>query len=451
MEEDLHEDYSKRETSAQKRVLERLEKAVEAAAERQAFESAHDEELLKALDIVANFIRKRKRVCYGGTAMNMILSPSKRFYDPNVDLPDYDFYTPALDEDVEEIVRDLKAAGFKEVYHRVGIHEGTKKILVNFVAVADISAIDKELFKIFYERSIERDGVHYTDPDILRMMMYLELSRPRGQVERWSKVFERLELINKEFPIELQGGAAKGPAVPRGLRPIPFQARSLLLEFIKQNQRVLCSGPLIPLYRRGIENGNALFESREGGALLFLSPDPRSDANLLKRGLASALGTRPGALQLFLHRSRGEIVPERLEIRLGGRRTLCVIVQEVACHSFNAVPTTDDKTLLIGSPEFLITLYLSMIIFTRHAHDVLGWNGLAQVRELIALSEKNHSAKRSQFPPFSLSCKGHQTGYASLIRAKVLRIAREKDGAAGRISATRRGRSRSSGTRRQKR
>ena len=54
--------------------------------------------------------------------MNAILPDSKKFYDPEVDLPDYDFYTPEIDNDVEELVKDLEKEGFKEIYHKVGIH-----------------------------------------------------------------------------------------------------------------------------------------------------------------------------------------------------------------------------------------------------------------------------------------------------------------------------------------
>jgi hypothetical protein len=100
------------------------------ASERMKYDSAHDPELLKALRVVENFLKAKKRVCYGGTAMNAILPPSKQFYNPVLDLPDYDFFTPEMDDDIEDLVALLRKSGFKEIYHKVGIHEGTKKILV---------------------------------------------------------------------------------------------------------------------------------------------------------------------------------------------------------------------------------------------------------------------------------------------------------------------------------
>ena len=426
MEEDIHHQDSSHfkveKTTA--RVEKRLQVAVDAAQERIDYESAHNEELLRALSVVAEFIRRRKRICYGGTAMNAILPTSMKFYDPEHDLPDYDFYTPDAAADVAELVEDLRKAGFNDVYHKVGMHEGTRKVLVNFSPVADISSIDETTFNVFYRRSILKDGIHYTDPDILRMMMYLELSRPRGEVARWNKVFERLQLINRAFPI-------KGCSGHGGGAPAPFidpAVHRIILDHVIEKQHVLCNGPLRQIYSEGIHNGAVKYKVRKGGpAILFTSPDPRADAVEIKAAIqASAAGAKD--VRLFLHRARGEIVPQRIELRVGNR-IVCLIVEEVACHSANPVPTDDGRFVQVASPEFLVTLYLSLDIFTAHSRDILGHRALCDVKEIIRLAQENYKAKRSAFPPFSLSCKGYQAGFASLLREKVKRVQRERDAA----------------------
>jgi hypothetical protein len=173
------------------------------------------------------------------------------------------------------------------------------------------------------------------------------------------------------------------------------------------------------------------YQIREGGPVLFMSPDPKLDALSLKRGLERQ---ETADLRLYLHKERGEIVPERVEIRLDGQ-TVCMIVKDTACHAYNNFPMKDGRILLAGSLEFLITLYLSLEIFTKGVADILGTNVMAQVREFIKLSNENAVAKRSQFPPFALSCKGHQTGYMTLMRRKVERIQQAKAAA-----STKRGR-----------
>ena len=153
MEEDIHNSSLERKLSQNELIKSRLDSAIEKAEEILDYESSHNIELLQALNIVKQFIIRKKRVCYGGTAMNALLPKKDKFYDPNFDLPDYDFLTPDINQDVKELVADLHNAGFSEVYHRVGVHEGTKKILVNYVAVADITSMDKGLYKIFLDNS----------------------------------------------------------------------------------------------------------------------------------------------------------------------------------------------------------------------------------------------------------------------------------------------------------
>jgi len=405
----------------------RLESAVEKASERIKYAEAHDEQLIHALAVVRDFIKRKKRVCYGGTAMNAILPPSKRFYDPDVDLPDYDFYTPDLDGDVKDLVAVLKKEGFKEVYSKIGIHDGTKKVLVNYAPIADISYIDPELFGVLFRRSILKDEMHYTDEHILRMMMYLELSRPKGEVDRWPKVFQRLELINDTFPIR---GCAAGVVSPKKFN-IPLPIRSAIFDFIIEWKRILCNGPIIPLYRRGIRRRDAVFRLQEnGGPILFTSPDPKIDSMSLQKTLGLS------DITLLRHRARGEIVPERIELRQGDK-TLCIIIQEIACHSYVPFPTNDKRTIFFGSLEFLTTLYLSLSIFTMHAEDVLGPRVLCQVKELIKLMKENYSAKKSQFAAFALQCRGHQTRFASLLREKIKRQKKEKEVARTRKASVR--------------
>lgn len=417
------------------KVEKRLEEAIEKATYRINYESAHNESLINALSIVENFIRRKKRVCYGGTAMNAILPEEKRFYNSETDLPDYDYYTPDLDNDVDELVKDMKKAGFKDVYHKVGMHEGTKKILVNFVPVADITSISPELFAIMYRRSVVKNGIHYTDPDMLRMMMYLELSRPRGMPQRWTKVFERLRLINHHFPIDAKC-LKDSEKRQHHLNPIESDVRKSIFDYCIDRGRILCNGPLALIYQKGIRKGKVRFEIRPGGPLLFTSPDPKGDVVSIQKIIGNE------GIKIYLHRQRGEIVPERLELRMQNK-PICMFIKESACHSYNTVPVKDGRKINIASLEFLITLYLSIEIFTNHSRDYLGESIICQVKKFIDLSKENYKANRSMFPPFAHECQGHQVGYASLLKAKVARIKKErkKETKKGRASHSRASRS----------
>jgi hypothetical protein len=95
----------------------------------------------------------------------------------------------------------LSRAGIKTVEVKPGIHLGTFKVFADFEGVADITHLDKDIFERLWKEDVVVDGIHYVTPNFLRMSMYLELSRPKGDVSRWKKVYERLILLNTHYPM----------------------------------------------------------------------------------------------------------------------------------------------------------------------------------------------------------------------------------------------------------
>ena len=406
MGEDIHQTLYERKLLPEKLIESRLDKAIEAAQEILDYESAHSPEILQALTIVNRFISKKKRVCYGGTAMNELLPKKYKFYDPQYDLPDYDFLTPDADGDVQELVNMLKAAGFKDVYNRVGVHEGTKKILVNYVAIADVTQTSKELFNIFTNNSKEVNGVFYVNENVLRMMMYLELSRPRGEVERWKKVFTRLGLLNDNFPIKLC-------SKKHFKTEVPFQTRKLILDFIISHQRILANIELEGLYKRSLTNKHVEYVLNKGSALYFYSEDIRKDAFDIKYLLKDKI-------RIVFHEEKGDYLPRRIKV-YQNNIIIAEIIQESACHSYNNIKY-NGKILHIASLQTLITLYYSFYFFTKSEQIYL-----CEIGRCIKTFHSLLISTKSQFQIFPTSCIGYQKGYPTLLREKVLRVQKEKE------------------------
>jgi len=59
----------------------------------------------------------------------------------------------------------------------------------------------KPIFQTLQKDALKIAGITYAPPNFLRMGMYLELSRPDGDVSRWEKVYKRLILLNKHYPL----------------------------------------------------------------------------------------------------------------------------------------------------------------------------------------------------------------------------------------------------------
>lgn len=404
--------------------LQLLEAAVEEAQDIIHFEQAHNPEILYALDIIENFLRKKKRVCYGGTAINAILPKKLRFYDETTDLPDYDFFTPDPDSDIQELVSQLKKAGFTDVIQRIGMHEGTFKVLVNFIPMADITRLNPEIYQTIYKRSIIKEGIHYADPEFLRMGMYLELSRPRGQVERWQKVYERLILLNTAFPPK---PCKKQLKELTGKVHIPTVIRKVLLDFVLDNNRILLGGEVIALYdwmlsKKYKKNPSVQWFLHKNGTIVFYSPEAIRDAMQLKQQLGDE------SIHLETLRGKEEFVPERVILSYK-EQPLAIIVQETACHSYNVIPLKEGRKLHIGTLETLLTLYFALYIFTEGTDEnkYLQYSLKCLTQKLVEMGTAFFKlGDNAPVPVFSIECSGYQKGYATLLKEKFIRVKKEK-------------------------
>lgn len=183
------------------RVMEAIEQAAKLAQAEIDKQAASDPAIKKVMKIVERFIQTHRTMCYGGTAINNLLPREDQFYDFSVDIPDYDFYSETPQVHAAKLADRIAKAGFKSVEVKPGVHMGTFKVFADYIGVADISHLDKPIFTKLWKESIVKDGIHYVPPNFLRMSVYLELSRPRGDVSRWKKVYERIQKLNKHYPM----------------------------------------------------------------------------------------------------------------------------------------------------------------------------------------------------------------------------------------------------------
>jgi hypothetical protein len=200
-----------------------LHAAVDKTQEITGKEITSSPEIKRIILIVENFLKNKNVICYGGTAINAILPEKDKFYKDS-DLPDFDFFSPKAMLDAKELCDLYANKGFAEIEGKSGMHEGTYKVFVNFVQVADVTQINPEIFKALKKDSIRVNDIMYAPPNFLRMAMYIELSRPKGDTSRWEKVLKRLNLLNKNFPLKANN-CDKFNLVKKGNKIIPNEAR----------------------------------------------------------------------------------------------------------------------------------------------------------------------------------------------------------------------------------
>ena len=179
-----------------------LRNAVDETEKIQGEKLAKSEDVVKIISILEKFLVRKKLICYGGTAINNILPKEAQFYNHDVEIPDYDFYSPNALFDAKELADIYYKAGYLEVEAKAGVHYGTYKVFVNFIPIADITQLQPTIFKQIKKDSILVAGILYAPANFLRMNMYLELSRPAGDVSRWEKILKRLTLLNRFYPLQ---------------------------------------------------------------------------------------------------------------------------------------------------------------------------------------------------------------------------------------------------------
>ena len=191
-----------KDVSFEEKELEILRNAVDLVEKRKGEKVTQDPKVQEIISIVEKFIADKKLVCYGGTAINNILPEDAQFYNKDIELPDYDFYSNNALDHAKELADIYYKAGYEDVEAKSGVHHGTYKVFVNFTGIADITQMEPDLFKAISRDAIIKKNIRYAPPDFLRMAMYLELSRPDGDVSRWEKVQKRLTLLNTHYPLK---------------------------------------------------------------------------------------------------------------------------------------------------------------------------------------------------------------------------------------------------------
>lgn len=390
--------------------------AAEAADFQERF-AAEDTEARKIVDIMERFLRVKGRVVYGGAAINAHMPAEHKFYDPALNLPDYDFMTPDPLQDCADLIVTFQQEGFTDVEAKFGIHEGTYKIFVNFRSAADITYMPPEIYDRIALDADTIDGIHYASVNFLRMNIYLELSRPAGDVKRWEKVYERLLLLNEVAPLRAGHCTAE-----------PLEA----LAASKSESDTTVSARHDRIVGAGIAAG-AVFLS--GAAYLAeAGAEPRPDEVVLMISdrpapLIAALtdqGLRPTSKPAM-----GELLPARTEFRTSRRSLVAVVFETVACHSYTTLSAPAGYRL--GSIDLLIQMYYAM--YFADLQGYLPVRLLCVIQELIDLETSRRSAVAATggeaHDVFPLECIGHQPTMPELKKAHRQRVLEKRKDLAG--------------------
>jgi hypothetical protein len=402
--------------------LEQLEKVVKEAQKRVDYTMAHDPEILKAINIVERFLRKKKRPCYGGQAINALLPKERQFYDKKFNIPDYDFFSPKPAEDIEELIQDLEDAGFEEIYKKMGVHDGTAKLYVNFVPIADISETGPGMYELMVKRARTVDGILYCDEDYLRMLMYLELSRPRGEVKRWSKVYERLTLLNDAYPPGRCNDVIK-------MVPIQREDRKVCLEYCIRHKNVVVGPEFLILMKDGQDTVSFKHLLNLDGPVIFFSSTVEQDMEDLKSILSDN-----DLVEIEYNKFPVDSIFNFATIKRNSK-PIALIFEEDACHSYTTLHIREGREKMrLAMPDLYLHLYYSLMMYGRREKEYFDNSFECLIQKIHAIVSKARNFPTRFLPAFGIQCSGHQRGIATLLRARQQRMRHKHTQKKGKLS-----------------
>tara|TARA_Y100000591_G_C21851322_1_gene711862 strand:+ start:1005 stop:2630 length:1626 start_codon:yes stop_codon:yes gene_type:complete len=444
-----------------------LRTAVDKIGKKIGSNKLNNPEIKKIINIVENFLRINKQICYGGTAINNILPLEDQFYDKSFELPDYDFFSKSPLKDAKKLADLYYKEGFTEVEAKVGIHPGTFKVFVNFIPVADITYLPKPIFKKISKHAIRVAGIKYSPPNFLRMLMYLELSRPNGDVGRWEKVLKRLTLLNKHYP--LRGKSCHEEDIQRlfqyGSKDIIEKKQKKYKNIQKKHKKTQkkhkksnknksnkkqkggerekteyheedeflndLQDRLFVIVRNTLVAQGCVFFGAMANRMYLqdlkefkgkkiskvpdfdvLSTDPETTTRILKERLIDA-GIKN--IKIKKHNGIGETLPTHYEVSIGPE-SFVFIYEPIACHSYNTV-SVDNRKIRIATLDTMLSLYLAFIYTNRPYYQVN--RILCMSQYLFKVQQKNRLKQQGLLKRFSIDCYGDQTTLENLRAHKI--------------------------------
>lgn len=396
-----------------------LRQAVDDSDERRAAKMIMNDDIKKIIDILETFLRSKPLICYGGTAINNILPKSDQFYNRDLEIPDYDFYSKNALNDCVELANIYADAGYNDVEAKAGVHHGTFKVYVNFIPIADITALHESIFDELLKESIKVAGIKYASPNFLRMNMYLEMSRPQGDVTRWEKVFKRLVLLNKHYPINPSVSCDKVPfqtqlskstiqsitpvnAKETKVSSVETQVSDAIKKSLMSLGAVFIGGYACNLYskymnktqKRNVENYadyDAIVEDIDKVALI------------VKEQIEDILPSNANIL-LIKHDEISEIIPRHIELKIGDDK-VAVLYEPIACHSYNIINEGDNE-IYVASIDTLLNFYLAFLFSNKKYYNKN--KILCMANYLFDVQQHNRLSQKGLLNRFSIDCYGKQ-------------------------------------------
>jgi hypothetical protein len=415
--------------TVEEKELELLREAVEKSEKRMGYKIVQSDLNKTIMTTVEQFIKDKKLICYGGTAINNLLPIKAQFYNKNFELPDYDVFSKSAVADAKALTNIFFKKGFENVETRTAMTVGTYKVYVNFYPVVDITMMDPRLYDVFLRKGEKKDGIHYSPVNFLRMELYKELSHPQGEIKRWEKVYKRLTILNKYFP--LRENCHQTLNFNRHFKGNQNYADTLKEILLKNEDVVFIGGYATNLYKKhlphsaeekGVSHHSVAKQTQDIPDFDILAVNAKKTAADIKDKLREKGVTEK--IEIVKKPELWKIIPVHYEISID-KNIVCVVYETIACHSYNVVKE-DGVQIKVAAIDTLVNFLLAFIFSDTTYYDETRIMCMAEY--LIQVQKKTRMNNKGLFRRFSINCYGTQQSVENMreLKSEKFRILKNK-------------------------
>lgn len=320
-------------------ITDALDQIVEEATEikKRTLEPTLDEcKLVK--EVINDYIMKKKRIIYGGTAYNTLIiqkSKSDAIYK-STDCKDVEFYSPKPIEDIMELADILNEKKFKFVQVRQAMHAETYTLFVNFEQYCDVSYMPSNIFSNMPAVTI--NGLMFAHPNWILVDILRQYNDPITSFWRLKdKTFFRANVLLKHYPLELAN-----VSLPK-VSTVHDSVKSKLFVKLAKLHTLIFIGSI----------GTQYYLSRstktDTSKLEVISTNFTNDVKLINGFLEDILGSKHSDIVINLYKPFFQFRDESVEFVLDGIVLVRIIGSGHKCVPYNVLHMKDSTCESIES------------------------------------------------------------------------------------------------------
>lgn len=369
------------------------------------------------LNIVEKFIVDNKLICYGGTAINNILPKKEQFYNYKIDIPDYDFFSYNAIKHTKELCNILSFD--KNVYYVEGknsFFEGTYKVFVNYVAVADITQVSENFYNYLLKNNIKRSNILYTPLNFLRMSLHQELARPIGDISRWEKVYIRLNILNKYYPIITKNKNIN--FIDKNLDKNYKEIHNSLKDYFISKKNIFCNFfIMLHTFKKYLNNYKDISKKIKNTDDFFIIYTDNLNTSV------NEINNLNLDIKIIKKKSEYKFVGDYVTI-LHNNNILGYLFQTDSCLSYNKIKY-EKKYILVGNIDTILHLYFILLLIEEYP---INKNSILYVINVlysiivnydnIITKYKTYKKIPNKLKRFNLPCYGVQDDKEELLKKR---------------------------------